>query len=250
LQAADLYLPLTNASLPAASLPVVVVIHGGYWSPPWNRAITAALASALAGRGWAAWNVDYRSLGQGGGWPGTFDDVAAGVDELASLVTEYPQLDLSRVAAVGHSAGGPLALWAAARPKLPAGAPGANPKVTVRGVASLSGVDDLGACADSDAGDGACRRLLGGTPQTAPRRFALADPMQLVPLHVPQLVLNGLADATVSPDTARRYAARAAASGDRVQLALLPGVDHNETVVPRGAPWATLVAALRPMFLG
>ena len=111
-------------SLPArrGPHPVVVLLHGGFWHAMYGRRLMSKLAADLAANGVAAWNLDYRGIGGGGGWPATFDDVAAGIDALAAI----PGLDLTRVTAVGHSAGGQLALWAAARPGLPAGMPGSR----------------------------------------------------------------------------------------------------------------------------
>ena len=104
--------------------PVVALLHGGFWRARRTLELMRPLAADLAGRGFAAWNLEYRRVGQpGGGWPGTFQDVAAGLDHLAELAGREP-LDLDRLVVAGHSAGGHLALWSAARPGLPAGAPG------------------------------------------------------------------------------------------------------------------------------
>ena len=118
------------------------MIHGGFWRARYGRKLMHPVCRDLASRGWAAWNLEYRRLGRlsGGGWPTTFDDVAAGVDHLAELAAP---LDLSRIVAIGHSAGGHLAAWAAARPRLPGCAPGAAPRVPVTAVVSQAGVVDL-----------------------------------------------------------------------------------------------------------
>jgi acetyl esterase/lipase len=123
---------------------VAVVLHGGYWQAKYGKLTTRPLSVDLTRRGWAAWNVEYRRLGrgQGGGWPQTFDDVARAIDLLADLGD--PRLDLGRVAAVGHSAGGQLALWAGNRPGLPEGAPGASPRVTIGRVVALAPVTRMG----------------------------------------------------------------------------------------------------------
>ena len=124
----------------AGPFAVVVVVHGGYWKAQYDRSLMTDLCVDLAEHGLAAWNLEYRRVGSGGGWPATFLDVAAGVDVLAEL--EAP-LDLGRVVAVGHSAGGQLALWAASRPTLPADAPGADPRVVIRAAVAQAGVLDL-----------------------------------------------------------------------------------------------------------
>ncbi|MEA2475186.1 MAG: hypothetical protein QOE06_3101, partial [Thermoleophilaceae bacterium] len=145
------------------------------------------LCADLARHGWAAWNVEYRRVGrEGGGWPATFADVATAIDRLASL--DAP-LDLSRVAALGHSAGGHLALWAATRAGLPAGAPGSDPSVRVTAaVAALTAVSDLEASRSLYTPGGAVFDLMGCTPEADPDgRYALGNPLRRLPLRVPLL---------------------------------------------------------------
>ena len=198
--------PTSTSPTGSGPFPVAVVLHGGSWQPRYGKITTRPLSADLARRGWAAWNVEYRRLGaEGGGWPATFDDVAAAIDHLATLGDA--RLDLGRVALVGHSAGGQLALWAAARPGLPAGAPGAEPAVVARRVIGLAPVTDLvraGATA---------RALLGGTPEQAPDRWAQADPLQRVPLSVPVVLVHPADDETVPVQRSRDYAAAARAAG-------------------------------------
>ena len=119
---------------------VCVVVHGGYWRAQYDRSLMTGLCTDLAAHGFAAWNLEYRRVGGGGGWPATLEDVAAGIDALDGI--DAP-LDLSRVVAVGHSAGGQLAFWAAARPTLPVDAPGASPRVVIGAAVSQAGVLDL-----------------------------------------------------------------------------------------------------------
>lgn len=124
-QVAELHMPVGPGPHP-----VVVVLHGGHWQTRWGKLVTRPISRDLAARGWAAWNLEYRRLGEGGGWPATFDDVANGIDHLATL--DDPRLDLERVTVMGHSVGGQMALWAAARTALPEGVPGASPGVKIR----------------------------------------------------------------------------------------------------------------------
>jgi acetyl esterase/lipase len=184
----------------------------------------------LAAHGLAAWNLEYRRVGNGGGWPETFLDVAAGVDLLASLDA---QVDLERVGAVGHSAGGHLALWAAARSRLPAGVPGFGPRVVPRVVVSQAGVADLRLAAVTAPSDEPTRALLGGAPDV----HALASPRELVPLGVDQLVLHGERDDTVPIEISRSYAAAALQAGDPCELRVLPGVGHFEHIDPSTPEW-------------
>jgi len=212
-----------------------VVVHGGYWRARYDRSLMTELCLDLAARGIAAWNLEYRRVGAGGGWPQTFDDVAAGVDALAQL--DAP-LDLERVVAVGHSAGGHLAFWAAARPTLPPDAPGARPQVRIRAAVSQAGVLDLGLASILPPSDEPTRALL-GAPQWNTERYAIASPRERVPFGIPQLVLHGDRDDLVSPRIAESYARAAVSAGDACELVLLPGTGHFEHLDPRSEAWAT-----------
>jgi len=213
--------------------PVVVVVHGGYWRARYDRSLMTELCLDLAGRGLAAWNLEYRRVGSSGGWPETFEDVAAGVDALVDL--DAP-LDLDRVAAVGHSAGGHLAFWAAARPTLRDGAPGAHPRVCVRAAVSQAGVLDLDLSAQLSPSAEPTRALL-GTHDEHPDRYELASPRKRVPLGIPQLVLHGDHDDTVSIRIATSYAEAARAAGDRCELVVLNGIGHFEHIDAGSSAW-------------
>lgn len=241
---------LANLHVPAREggpWPVVVLVHGGFWRARWDRTTTTPLARDLAERGYLAWNVEYRRVGQeGGGWPGTLLDVAAAVDRLATVA----EADLARVLAVGHSAGGHLALWLAARPRLPAGAPGSGPRVVVCGAVSLAGVCDLERAASEGLGDGAAAALLGGLPGEVPERYAAASPAALLPLSVPQLLVHGARDESVPPGESRRYADAARAAGDDARLLELGDADHFDVIDPGHPAWAVVlrfVAELLPV---
>jgi acetyl esterase/lipase len=240
-QVGNLHLPDAAAAGP---WPVVVLVHGGFWKWGWDRTLMTALARDLAGRGVAAWNVEYRRVGQeGGGWPGTLADVAAAADALADL----EEVDATRVVAVGHSAGGHLALWLAGRHRLPAGAPGAGPRVRPCGAVSQAGVSDLVRGAADRLGDGACQGLLGGEPDEVPDRYVVASPAALLPLGVPQLLVHGTDDDVVPPGQSRCYADAARAAGDAVELVELPGADHFDVIEAAHPAWAAVVAWLEPL---
>ena len=156
-----------------------------------------ALAADLVERGWAVWNIEYRRVGNGGGWPETFADVAAAIDRLDGL---HPSLDLSRVDVLGHSAGGHLALWAAGAHGAADGRAGRDrraPRVPIARAISLAGVCDL-AGAYRDWHGGAVRALMGGSPERLPERYEVADPLRRVPLAMPVLLVHGVLDETVS----------------------------------------------------
>lgn len=233
-----------NLHLPAGEgepWPVVVLVHGGFWRWGWDRTLMTPLARDLAARGMAAWNVEYRRVGQdGGGWPGTLEDVGAAADALARL----DGVDASRVVTVGHSAGGHLAAWLAARHRLPAGAPGAGPRVRPRAAVSQAGVVDLARGALDRLGDGACAAFLGGSPREVPERYAAASPAALLPSGVPLLLVHGGRDDIVPPGQSRAYAEAAAAAGDEVELVELPDADHFDVVEVGHPAWEAVVRRL------
>ncbi len=222
---------------------MAVLIHGGFWRARYDLRLEDRLVADLAGRGWAVWNLEYRRLGwrSRGGWPGTLEDVATGIDHLGRL--DAP-LDTSRVVAIGHSAGGQLALWAAARPGLPAGAPGAEPSVRLAGAVSQAGVVDLREAARLGLSRRAAESLLGGPPAKLPQRYDLASPIERLPLNLPQLLVHGAADEVVPIDLARGYARRAAEGGDPCELVELPGVGHDEHLDPDTVAWRAVTTWL------
>ena len=224
-QVGDLHLPRGRGRHPVA-----VVLHGGSWQTGYGRLVSRPLARDLAARGVAAWNLEYRRLGGGGGWPETFADVADGVDALAGPAGD--RLDLSRVVLVGHSAGGQLALWAAGRGQLPAGAVGAGPRVTPCAVVALAPVTAL-----RRAGAAAVA-LVGGRPDEVPERWAQADPLAVAPPPVPTLVVHPEGDRTVPVERSREYAAH---SGAPVTLVTPPGEVHRDPLDPSSASWAVAV---------
>jgi acetyl esterase/lipase len=224
---------------------VVVLLHGGFWKALYTKRLMSPLAEDVAARGWAAWNLEYRRIGSvpSGGWPGTFEDVAAGVDHLAQLAGPF-HLDVTRVIAVGHSAGGHLALWAAGRNRLPPGAPGAKVVVALAGAIGLAPVADLLEATRLDLGGGAASRLLGGGPDRHPGRYAWASPAALLPFGIPQVVVHGDHDATVPTEMSRRYVDQARAAGDDATLVELSG-GHMELIDPSSAAWSATVGHAR-----
>jgi acetyl esterase/lipase len=231
-QVADLYLP--GGAGPHAP---VVLVHGGSWQKRYGKRVTGALASDLRRRGFAVWNIEYRRLGDGGGWPETFADVAAAIDHLVTL--DAP-LDTSRASVIGHSAGGHLALWAASRSRLEGAAPGAQPKLRFSHAVALAGVCDLETAYRVWRG-GSARALMGGSPQQYPERYAIADPIALLPLEARALLVHGVADTTVTIELSRSYARAAAATGTAVKLVELEGAagHHRAHIDPRSAAWRT-----------
>ena len=198
------------------------------------------LAHDLARRGLAVWNVEYRRVGQeGGGWPGTFEDVAAAVDHLAEL----EDVDADRVATCGHSAGGHLALWLAARHRLADGV-GARPRVRPVAAVSQGGVCDLERAWRDDLGGGAVEGLLGPLDEGS-ERLAAASPASLAPLGVPQILVHGTEDDTVPVSYSRDYAA----ADPLAELVELEGADHFDVIDASHAGW-TVVAERLSSLLG
>ena len=233
-QVADLLRP------PGVAHGVVVLVHGGYWQAGYDRSLEDRMAADLVTRGWAVWNLDYRAVGDGGGWPNTFADVAAGADLLVE-VAGTAGLALDRVVTVGHSAGGTLALWLAARHRWPDGAVGAQPKLRPTAAATQAGVNDLAAGSGDGLGGGAVDSVMGGTPQQVPARYRIGDPAALVPIGVRQLVVTGDADTVVPPGQSTSYAARAKAAGDDVDLVVVPREDHFDHLDPKSGVWKAVV---------
>ena len=220
---------------------VMILIHGGSWSKRYGKTVMRGLVGDLVRRGWATWNIEYRRLGNGGGWPATFEDVAAAVDHLATL--DAP-VDFGQVSMIGHSAGGHLALWAAGREKLAPDALGAidgEPRVRLQRVIAQAGVCDLVGGYRMWHG-GAVRALIGGAPDELPDRYAVGNPLANVPLQVPALLVHGVLDDTVSVRLSRAYAAAALAAGCEVELVEIEGKAgrHRAHIDPRGSAWAAV----------
>jgi acetyl esterase/lipase len=240
-QAAELWLP---APRPAKPIGVVVLVHGGFWRSGYGRDLMEPLARDVIRRGWAAWNVDYRpSSASGGGWPGTFTDVADAIDLLATKAEER-SLDLDKVVVVGHSAGGCLALWAAARAGLPAIVPGAKPKVEPALVVSLAGVNNLIAGSFEKLGDGAVDDLMGGPPTDAGDAYTYASPAERLPIGVPQVLVHGLDDVIVPVEQTTFYGAKATKAGDDVTVITVAGETHFDVIDPKQSSWRKTVEHL------
>jgi acetyl esterase/lipase len=235
----DLWLPAKGAS----QVPVVTLIHGGFWRGVYTKRLMNGLAKAVVKKGWAAWNIEYRRvglLGGSGGWPHTLNDVAAAIDHLAVI----DHVDPARVVTCGHSAGGQLALWVAARGRLPAGAPGDDVVVAVRGALSLSGVVDLKEADRLGLGADATARFLGGHWAQQEDRYLCSSPMALLPIEVPQALVHGTNDSVVPPSMSENYQIRATEEGDNARYLPVEGVRHREMIDPDGLGWATGVAEL------
>ncbi len=227
--------------------PVVVLVHGGCWLSQYNLAYMAHLSAALAEAGYATWNLEFRRVGDaGGGWPGTFLDVALGTDYVRELARQHP-LDLKQVVVMGHSAGGHLALWLAGRRYLPRKSELYTRKpLKIKGVVSLAGITDLETYAtDKGSCNAAVPKLMGGTPAQVPGRYAEASPMRLAPLKVPQRLVQGALDPIVPTAQATAYAGRANSKGDAVAVVLLPDAGHFDLVAPQSPAWSAVLETVK-----
>ena len=216
----------------------VVIIHGGFWRAQYDLSLGRPVAADLAQRGYTVWNLEYRRVRAGGGWPGTFEDVAAGIDVLADL-----DVDTEHVCAIGHSAGGQLAAWAVARQQLPLGAPGAQPRVIVTAAVAQAGVLDLATAAKDAVGASAVPDLLGGAPDAVPDRYRLADPIGLLPVPAAVLCVHAPGDDTVPFAQSTAYVGAAQRAGSRVTLSPVDG-DHYTVIDPQSPAWGIVVTAL------
>lgn len=223
-QVADLTWPARSAD---GDVPIGVVIHGGFWRAAFDRSLGVPLAESLVAAGWAALNVEYRRVGNGGGYPATLDDVAAAVDALAGV----DGIDRTRVVAIGHSAGGHLAAWLATRPE---------PTVAVTAVVAQAGVLDLRRASADRLGAGAVDAFLGGSPDDVPDRYAVADPTVNLPLGVPVLCVHGAADDIVPIGQSEGFAIAATAAGDDARLVTVDG-DHFVVIDPASDAWSAVL---------
>ncbi len=229
-QFGELYLP---AGLPRAT---ICLFHGGFWRMPYDLTQMSAVARDLSAAGYVVWNLEYRRIGApGGGFPGSLEDAASGIDHLAVLAGQFGQVDLRRVVAVGHSAGGHLALWAAGRP---------NGLVSLAGAAGLAPLADLENADELGLGRNSVTEFLDADGGEKRRRLREASPRHRLPAGVRQLILHGDDDEAVPVDLSRRYAAAAEAAGDDVDYVELVGGDHMAFLDPASVAHAALKAWL------
>lgn len=232
--------------------PTVLMVHGGCWQKAIaDRTLMNYAAAALRDEGMAVWNIEYRGVDEaGGGYPGTYQDVARAVDALGAYGPALG-LEVSNVVAIGHSAGGHLALWAAARPKLPETSPlyEADP-LAIKGVVNVGGLADLEASAPvTQAGCLAdiMNKLTGLPIGERANVFADTSPAEMLPLGVRQVSLNGANDKIAPPVLGKAYSEKAGAAGDPAVYVEIPRTGHVELVAPGTAAFDAEIAILQDM---
>ncbi|HZS78372.1 MAG TPA: alpha/beta hydrolase [Ktedonobacteraceae bacterium] len=256
LQFGELYLPDTSTRQP---LVTIILIHGGYWRARYDLTLMNRLGEDLARRGYAAWNIEYRRVGNdGGGWPGTFLDVARAADYVKVLAPKY-NLDVQRVVPIGHSAGGHLAFWLAARKQLPSDSPlgglilpenqehESSEPLPLTGVISLAGVLDLEMAWNLHLSNDAVVELLGASFPDAPERYRQTSPRSLLPLGLPQVLIHGTNDMNVPIEISRNYTIAAKERHDPVTYIELENTDHFDVIDPQSKAWEATIQALTEM---
>jgi acetyl esterase/lipase len=232
--------------------PVVVLIHGGCWKAEYaTLRDLAPMGDALKAEGIASWNVEYRRLGQqGSGWPGTYLDVGHAIDHLRQLASPH-RLDLTRVVALGHSAGGHLAMWAGTRQRIPptSALHVANP-LSLRGVINLAGTIDMGeniAHMEAECKDTVVSSMLGGSPSSVPDRYREVSANRMVPLGLPQVLIWGELEQFVPLRLARSHVEAATQAGDRARIIVVPAMGHFELANPRSSAWPPVLDSIRAL---
>jgi acetyl esterase/lipase len=240
LHSGDLWLPDDGAPS-GGKRTTVVFIHGGCWEAKYNLEHASYAAAALAKAGYVVWVPEYRRIGDdGGGWPGTFDDVAAAVDFVGTIARSEAAIDISRVIVSGHSAGGQLALWIASRQKR------SRAPIGVIGVVSLAGITDLAAYGAASGGcNASVTPLLGGRPSEVGERYRAVSPIELLPIGVPLQLVHGALDSIVPVAMAEAFAQKAAAAGDHVDVTTITSGGHFDVIAPQTSAWQDVIAAFQ-----
>lgn len=215
--------------------PVMIVIHGGYWRAAYDLKHVGHLCAKLTAKGIATWSIEYRRLGNpGGGWPGTFDDVLSSADFIRKSASKF-KLDARRIAVMGHSAGGHLALWLAA-----------NRPDYLRGAIGLAPIADLKRAFELNLSRGVVAELLGGAPGEVPDTYAKASPIDLLPIARPQRLIHGVNDKVVPIEISRRYIDAAKMKHSDAKLTEIAECGHYELIDPSSKEWPTVeYAALK-----
>ena len=229
--------------------PFLFVIHGGFWQSTYDLSHIGHLCAAFTSKGIITCNVEYRRLGSsGGGWPETFQDISFGTDRILETVSSDPRIDMARMAVVGHSAGGHLALWLASRHRIPEASPlHSAQKYRLNSAVSLAGVCDLRMAYKQRLGNGVVARLMSGTPDQYPDRYDAGSPIELLPTGRRLVLIHGSVDDVVPISQSEKFVERAEELGDRPELIELDEVGHFELIDPESNALSAVVGAVLPL---
>lgn len=232
LQFGDLRIPESGTDFPVA-----ILIHGGCYLSEYSLGHLGLMAKEITEMGIATWSIEYRKIGdEGGGWPGTFQDISDGTNFIAELVDTY-KLDLNNVIIVGHSSGGHAALWLGGYTKPMMDAPAR--KIELKGILALAAVTDLSRRHASGDCDDVVEKLMGGSPMEVPERYNLTSPMEMEmsQIDVPQILIVGTEDREARIDENERYYKRWSGNEENIQLILAEGSGHFELIFPESKSW-------------
>ncbi|MBM7602443.1 acetyl esterase/lipase [Metabacillus crassostreae] len=229
-------------------LPIIVMIHGGFWQSKYNLEENNPIAEDLTSRGYVTWNIEYRRVGEeGGGWTGTFNDVIDSINYLSHLKEVY-NLDLTKVYLIGHSAGGHLALWVASRMDQIKDAQSFNKLIVpVKKVVSLAGVTDLNKMWKFHEEKGIkslVASLMGGPPNEFDERYKAASPIELIPIRIDHVLVHGELDQHVPVELSKDYYLKAIEKGSNVKLLILPNVEHFKIIDPTSTAWESIISII------
>jgi acetyl esterase/lipase len=230
--------------------PFLFVIHGGFWQSSYDLSHIGHLCAAFTSKGIITCNIEYRRLGDaGGGWPGTFQDIALATDHILEMFSSDQRVDAARTAVIGHSAGGHLALWLGGRHRISSSSPlHADPKYRLGIAVSLAGVCNLRAAWKQRLGKGVVTRLMGGTPDQYPDRYDAGSPIELLPTGTRQVLIHGSVDDIVPASQSEEFVERAERLGECPTLVKLDGIGHFELIDPESDPWSAVVGAVLHQF--
>ena len=231
--------------------PVVVFVHGGCWLAEFDLTMAANLSGELAKAGIASWTIEYRRIGnEGGAWPGTMHDMSAAVEHLRQLEKPY-NLDLSKIVLMGHSAGGHLVLWYAAKKNLDKSSEFySETALDIKGVVPLAAISNITTYRheyDTQDCNTAVPGLLGGEPEDLPERVSQLNPAQLLPLQVPVRLVHGDADVLVPLRQSTAFMQAARKAGDDITLTVVDQAGHFDVIAPFSVAWQMIMSEIRAL---
>lgn len=242
-QFADLRLPDTSGPHP-----VFIVIHGGCYLAKYDLNYMGEISKSLSDQAYATWNIEYRRVGnKGGGWPGTFLDVADAADYLRHIAPRY-NLDLKKVFVIGHSSGGQLAIWLAARDQIKSDSElfRENP-LSIHTAAALAPVANIARRFRQENCDNSAAGLMGGSPEEQAERYRQVSPVEMLPIQTPQIIFLGQQDSAARHDETENYLKRAKALGMPVEFVSVPDSGHIDLVVPGTSAWESVNQVLESL---